>query len=315
MPHRLPARRARWLLLSAWMAACEPPAGAPGEGDPAAAPAADGSKPAAADPADKCARVSLDGLDGRWIEVKGRQGNYTHRFLVSRTGEAAELFVVLGGFTKKRLQGEKRSGDWRFTEQLDEAGMAAWQRGERSRVRLFVEPWAQQCSLRVTEVEVVPKPDGGEGEKPKGTFTEYLPFPDDVTFSFRPCDGPAFLGKAAADAALQAKQLAAGGAAPGHPLGEAIPVGVVTDAAADGDPACTYDMDLYFDDRPAKDKAGAPRGPVAAAPAAGGKRAWVVPDWYAPYSGNHHFELYRHRTCAGGPRELIDVRCIEAVLE
>jgi hypothetical protein len=41
----------------------------------------------------------------------------------------------------------------------------------------------------------------------------------------------------------------------------------------------------------------------------------VVPDWYAPYSGNHHFELYRHRSCGGGPRELIDVRCIEAVLE
>ena len=46
----------------------------------------------------------------------------------------------------------------------------------------------------------------------------------------------------------------------------------------------------------------------------GGFRHWYVADWYAPYSGNHHFQVYRYRTCPGEERTLLGVDCLEAAL-
>ena len=270
------------------------------------------SAPAAA-PADDA--FALEKLDGKWIRIDGSRGDHTHRFAWHRDGGETELWLTNGGFTKRRMTGELRSADWRFTEVLSEAEDARWKRGDRSRARLFIKPKPASGGLQVTEVEVSWK-DGKESEKPKGTFQEYVPFPESTPFSFRPCDGPLFLGKAATDPAEATRQLKEeGGAFPGHALGPAIPVGIHLDAAMDGAESCTFDMDLYFDDRPAEDGAGAVQKSVPAGAVVDGKRAWVVPEWYAPYSGNHHLQIYRYRTCDGGARELLGVQCIEAVLE
>jgi len=271
-----------------------------------------GGEPAAEAPSGD-PRFQLDKLDGRWI-LYDQRANQKFRFEWHREGDKTELWYTNGGFTKRRMAGELRASDWRFTEVLSAADEDKWKAGNRSRARLFVVPRPEAGALRVTEVAVEMK-GGKESEKAKGKFKEFVPFPDGQPFTFRPCDGPLFLGDAARSAAAADKQVAEeGGPFPGHALGEAIPVGVHTDAAADGDAACTFDMDLYFDDRPAEGKDGAKMTAVAAGEVTDGRRAWVVPAWYAPYSGNHHFQMYRYRTC-GGERELVGVQCIEAVLE
>jgi hypothetical protein len=257
---------------------------------------------------DKCPNVSMDGLFGQWIMVDGDRGDHTHRFEVNQDGPA--LWLIDGGFTRRTLIGKKRQKDYVFTEVPEGRRKAAVEAGDEGLVRLYVEPWKQKCSLRVTTVEVRNK-EGKESEKPAPGFKEYLPFPDNVAFNFRPCDGPLFLGKAAQDRATADKQLATnGGPDPAHALGESIPVGAWSVAAQDGDAACTYDMDLFFDDRPVKDKQAVPAGAVE-----GEHRPWRVDAWSAPYSGNHHFEVWRYKTCAGGERTLIDSRCLEAVLQ
>ena len=258
---------------------------------------------------------ALDKLDGQWIRIDGKRGDHTHRFEWHRSGSDTELWYTNGGFTKRRMKGELRKSDWRFTEVLSEADEAKWKSGARGKARLFVKPKPASGGLQITEV-VVEFKGGKESEKAKGSFQEYVPFPESTPFTFRPCDGPLFLGEAAKSPAEAAKQVKEdGGPFPGHALGKAIPVGIHLDAAADGDAACTFDMDLYFDDRAAEDEGGAVQKAVPAGAVADGKRPWVVAGWYAPYSGNHHFQIYRYRTCGGGERELLGVQCIEAVLE
>jgi hypothetical protein len=258
---------------------------------------------------------ALDKIDGQWIRIDGKRGDHTHRFEFHRAGTTTELWYTNGGFTKRRMTGELRKTDWRFTEDLSRLDEAKWKSGDRGKARLYVKPKPASGGLQITEV-VVELKNGKESEKPKGGFQEYVPFPESTPFTFRPCDGPLFLGPAASDPAEAARQIdEEGGPFPGHALGKAIPVGVFTDVEADGDPACTYDMDLYFDDRPATDEAGTVLAAVPAAPVSDGRRSWVVPGWYAPFSGNHHFQVYRYRTCAGAERTLVGVQCLEAVLE
>jgi hypothetical protein len=266
--------------------------------------------PAAADDS-----FDLSKLDGQWIRIDGKRGDHTHRFQFHRAGDNTELWFTNGGFTKRRMKGELRKTDWRFTELLSEAEEAKWKSGARGKARLFVKPQPSTGGLQVTEV-VVNHADGKESEKPKGGFQEYVPFPESTNFTFRPCDGPLFLGEAAKNPEVAKKQVKEGGGPfPGHALGKSIPVGVHLDAAADGEGTCSYDMDLYFDDRPAQDEGGTVLVKVPAGEVVDGKRPWLVGGWYAPYSGNHHFQMYRYRTCPSGPRELIAVQCIEAVLE
>jgi len=266
-------------------------------------------------PSEQGDAFALNKLDGKWIRIDGKRGDHTHRFQWHREGDETELWYTNGGFTKRRMEGELRKSDWRFTERLSEAESAKWKSGARSKARLFVKPKPSSGGLQVTEVTVSWK-DGKESEKPKGSFQEYVPFPEDTGFTFRPCDGALFLGPAATSAAEAAKQLAEeGGPFPGHALGASIPVGIHMDAAADGDPACRFDMDLYFDDRPAEGEGGVAQMKLPAGEVVEGKRPWVVPGWYAPYSGNHHLQVYRYRTCDGGDRVLLGVQCIEAVLQ
>ncbi|MFM2246501.1 MAG: hypothetical protein RL071_2575 [Pseudomonadota bacterium] len=273
--------------------------------------------PAAAE--DKCPRVTMD-LEGQWLRVNGNAGDPKHRFEVQKKGADTVIWYVGGAFTKKELRGERRDTDWRFTQAVSGAQEEAFKKGELELTRVFVEPQKKLCALRVSVGTV--KWDAAankERETIAPGFQEFLPMPEGGTFTFRPCDGTLFFAKAAADWTVAEAELKNGGAVFNTALGEALSVGAWTDAAADGDAACTYDMDLYFDDKPAKDKENKARGPAAAGAVvstpAGDKRPWTVPDWFAPWSGNHHFEVYRYRSCAGGPRELLGVSCSEAVLQ
>lgn len=263
---------------------------------------------------EKCPKIHMDRMAGQWIKVQGKAADHTYRFELSAQGTAEPvqkytMWYTGGGFTKRVLEGVRRDSDFKFTEVPSGKRKADFEAGEQAIVRLYVEPKLDKCALRVSELEVTMK-EGKEVERPKPGFVEYLPFPEGQPFTFRPCDGELFLAKAAKDKAVADKQLAElGGPDPATMLGEAIPVGTWSPVAEDGDPACTYDMDLYFDDRPVKDKqalpAGAPQGDF---------RPWYIEAWSAPYSGNHHFQIFRYRTCEGGERELIGVSCLEAVL-
>ena len=189
--------------------------------------------PADAAPAAADDGFALDKLDGQWIRIDGNRGDHTHRFAFHRSGGATELWYTNGGFTKRRLAGELRKSDWKFTEVLDADEEARWKQGTRDKARLYVKPKPASGGLQITEVVVQSKGDG-ESEKPKGGFQEYVPFPEATPFTFRPCDGPLFLGPAASDPAEAAKQVKEeGGPFPGHALGKAF--AAFTDAAADGD--------------------------------------------------------------------------------
>jgi len=71
-----------------------------------------------------------------------------------------------------------------------------------------------------------------------------------------------------------------GTADPGHQLDEKLPVGMFAQASADGPDSCTYDIHLYFDDVPVKDRQKVPAGDVK-----DGWRHWYVADWYSPLLG------------------------------
>ena len=261
-------------------------------------------------PPDNCPKISLDGLAGQWIRVQGASGDPKYRFEISIDGDAYTMWNVGGGFGSTRLIGDKRTGDIRFTEVGDHEVMEAFQEGVRGLQRIYVEPIKKRCALRVTEVELrVNK--GKKGELPRGAPVEYLEFPSSIPFNFRPCDETLFLGDAAqTHSKAVAEKRKFKGANPSHGLSEAIRVGTWSRADEDGPSSCAYDMDLSFDGRPDEKRTRIPAGDVS-----NGVRHWYVADWYAPYSGNHFFEIYRYRQCAGADRELIAVSCLEAILE
>jgi len=267
-------------------------------GEEAAAPAAE----------DPCPEISADGYANDWIKVAGSTANHNYRIRIFEDAGAWKAWYVGGFFTKMHMDGALRSNDLQLTEVPDEKGAVRYAAGEKELTRLYFSPNKTKCAMRVMEVKVS-EVDGKEVEKQVGSYIEYLQFPEGgPEFTYRPPDEALFLGAAAKSLKTAQKELdTLGQPNPGVPFGEAVPVGMWSDAAADGDASCTYDFDLYFDDRIVEDKQKLPAGAVS-----GSKRHWQV-DAYAPYSGNHHFEFYRYRTC-GGERELIAVAGNVAVL-
>jgi hypothetical protein len=249
----------------------------------------------------------MDTLDGKWLKYEG-SAIKEYRFAIDSSGDTRELWYTAGSFLKRRLRGERRSTDYVFTEVLTGEREKRYLAGALPAVRLYVEPRPSDCSLRVSELEVQWK-DNQEVERPKGSYSTYIEYPSSgPDLPFRYCDHALFIGEAATDRAVADAQLAESGAAqPGAALGDALPLGAWTPAL--GEAGCTYEARLYFDDQPARDAAGAFRPAV---PVSG--EHWLVEDWYAPYSGNHQFEVYQYKTCSGGGPELIGVACLEAVL-
>ncbi len=257
--------------------------------------------------ADPCPDISLEGLPGQYLKWSGT-ADHTRRIEIRNDGGTWEGWFVDGGFTKKRMSGTQRTDDVAFTEVLSDADEARFQSGARDKTRLYFQPFKKKCTIRVVQAKVK-MTDGQETEQQQGAgFQEYVALPEQYTFTFRPADETLFLGRAASDEKIAAAQLARSGTAePATDLGEAIPVGLWTDAAADGADDCTYSMDLFFDDQPVEGKTDVPVTTVK-----NGRRHWYA-EWFAPYSGNHIFEMYRYKTC-GGSKDLIAVAAIEAIL-
>lgn len=255
---------------------------------------------------------TMSTVAGDYLLVAGGAPDHTRRFRIMDDGGRYTMWYTGGGFGARVMAGEKRDHDIQFTEVPDDRKKAAYEAGTEPLIRVYVEPRLEKCALRTSILDVYSS-GGKQVEKAAGKtgFLEYVRFPENQEIAWQPCDGPAFLYDAAKDPKVAARQLEdLGTPKPDHMLGEAIPVAAWTDAAADGDPSCSFDMDLYFDDLPVQEGGKAlPAGDVV-----DGQRHWLVPAWKAPYSGNHHFSIYRYRTCGGGERELIGVSCLEAVL-
>lgn len=250
----------------------------------------------------QCRNVHLDHLDTDWVSVQGSVANPKIRLRVLKTAEGVyEAFWVDGSFTRRRMAGKRREKDVKLVEVLTPEKQAS---GDTSLVSVSLRPRPQSCSVRAT----IGRTDEGV-DVVMGTAIELVPFPlvEGVTFSYAPADEPLFLGDAAKSRAVRDRQVAAGGPTSDIALGT-IPVGTWSSVEADGDPACTYDMDLYFDDQLVTNLSPMPAGEVA-----DGHRHWFHA-WDAPFSGNHHFEMVRHRTCAEGARELIAIAGIDAIL-
>lgn len=260
---------------------------------------------------DKCPHVDMERMEGRWIKVRGEAPDHTVRLQVLKNPEGRlEAWFVNGDFNKRRMTVERRTDDFLLDEVLPADRQARYAAGQDTKLRIYLQPWKQRCSIRAVEARVA-MVDGKEKEQQTGGagYQEYLQMPEKYAFTYRPCDEPLFLADAATSWAKASAELSgAGAAATTASLGEKLPVAAFSDAAADGDAACTFTFDAYFDDQAVADKANQPAGEVV-----DGKRRWGL-EWFAPYSGNHMFELYRYRQCGGGERELIAVACNNAVL-
>jgi len=253
---------------------------------------------------EQCKNVFLDKLDADWIAMRGPTPDPKTRIRIFKDGDDYGAYFINGFFQRIVLKGETRDEDVQFTEVPTGAKAKRFEKGKVDVVRAYVTPKLKDCALKTVVGKVNSK--GKEAISPKGF--DFMAFPkQDVTFTFEPSDRTLFVGKAAKNRAVAEKQIADNKqASPEHELGT-VPVGLFSKAEEDGAEGCTFDMDLYFDDMSVAELAAVPAGEVK-----DGYRHWYV-DWEAPYSGNHHFEMYRYKTC-DGKRERIDIADLEAVL-
>ncbi len=276
--------------------------------------ACDGKEPPPP-PEDPCPRIDAQKLAGDWIKVVGTKADHRSRMRIGGTPEAYEMILVPGNFNRVRLKGRVEGETVEFEQVITPEEESEFLSGQRIRNRISIRPTKAKCALRV-RTDMLSVRNGAEQTR-TGSLEEYMPFPEEVTFTFDPPDGPLFMDDAARSRkAMEAQIKERGGPDPEGGHSTAIPVGAFVPADQDGEPSCTYDFDLYFDDQPYKGEAGDPsagRG-LAAGEVRDGFRHWFVPAWYAPYSGNHHFEMWRYRTCSGGQRERIAVQALDAVL-
>lgn len=261
----------------------------------------------APDVPEQCRNVHVDRLEGDWIAVKGQQADPKTRVRIRKGSDGDyEAWFVGGFFQRRTLVGVKRGEDVQFTEVPDARKKRAVEAGEETLVRMYLKPELKACAVKA----FVGTLDSKGREQIPPTGFEFVTFPrqEGVTFAFQPPTAQLFLGEAAVDRKKAEAQLAElGGPEVSHEMGQ-VPVGMWSSVEADGHPDCVYDMDLYFDDQRLEDQVRLPAGEVK-----DGMRHWFH-TFEAPYSGNHHFELHRFRTCPGAERQLVEVASIEAVL-
>lgn len=249
----------------------------------------------------KCPSVHLDRMNVDWITAAGDPKT---RLRIVREGSDYTAYWVGGYFHHMALKGQRREQDVRFEEVPSGSRKAGVEAGTTPKTVLYVQPSYKDCALHVFKAQVA---KGKEQAEPRPQ--EYLPFPDQgVVFSYEPATDVLFAGDAAKDKKKADAELAELGMAKADVPSGKVPVAVWSDAAADGDASCTYDMDLFFDDQMVADPVKVPAGEVK-----DGVRHWFY-EWDAPYGGNHHFQVYRYRTCADGPRERIGIGALEAIL-
>ena len=266
--------------------------------------ACDGATEEAPPAEDKCPEIGMDQLAGDWIKVQGSSGDHKTRLRTFEEDGGWHAWYVDGGWRKKVMAGELRAEDLKLTEVPDDTKKAAFEGGSDTLTRLYFQPYKKKCAVRVVEVRVS-MTDGDEKEQQVGVgYTEYLPFPDGPQFTYRPCDDDMFIDDAAKDWKVAKKQIEGNGINPVGALGESVPVAAFTDPLPT---ECTYTFDQFFDDQPVDG------GQGVEAKLVGDKIHWYA-EWYAPYSGNHHFEIHRYAEC-DGDKKLLGVSCLEGILD
>lgn len=257
--------------------------------------------------AEKCPRVSHDAakMTGDWILAAG---NPKTRMRLLRDGDRTLMWYVDPSFSNHKLElvGTARDKDWRFDEVPVGRRKITVDAGGEPLKRVYLQPRLKSCAMEVFTGTVDDKGREVLPPRPK----EFLQWPEgqNVVFSFAPHRELLFVGEAAADKAKADAQIAATGSPAFEAAMGKVPVGFWSDAAADGDAACTFTFDAYFDDMPVEGAGEQPAGEVV-----DGKRHWTY-TFDAQFSGNHGFELHRYRACAGGPRELIAVSGADVAL-
>ena len=253
----------------------------------------------------KCPRVHMDKMTGDWLLSTG---NPKTRMRLVVEGDKTLLWYIDPSFSNHKLElvGTKRDKDWQFDELPRGARTKLVETGGEAKKRLYLQPKMTSCAVEVYAGTV--NAEGKETMPPKAK--EFLQWPDGSPqqFSFAPHDETLFLGEAATDKTKADKQLKDQGA-PGIEveMGSVV-VGVWTDVSSDGDAACSYTYDAYFDDQLVE---GATE--QSAADVNGETRHWTH-TFEAPYSGNHRFELHRFRQCDDGARERIAVAGTDAAM-
>ncbi|MCO4746026.1 MAG: hypothetical protein KC912_14620 [Proteobacteria bacterium] len=251
--------------------------------------------------AEKCPSVHLDRMNIDWISATGDPKT---RLRIDKTGDSYTAYWVGGYFHHMKLVGTRRDEDVRFVEEASGTRKAGVDAGTTPRTILYVEPSFKTCSLHIYKAQ---ESGGKENAEPRPN--EFLPFPDQgVTFSYLPSTDVLFVGDSAKSKKKADAELEELGQAKADVVSGKVPAAIWSDAAADGDAACTYDMDLYFDDQLVPELTKLPAGEVA-----DGVRPWFH-EWDLPYGGNHHLQIYRYRTCGGGERERIGIGALEAIL-
>lgn len=252
----------------------------------------------------KCPRVHIDRMAGDWLLATG---DVKSRMQLHETDAGYTLYYV-SGFSKFELACTKRESDLQCTEVPRLQRAAQIEAGHMDAKRFYLRPELRSCSVKVDEGTV--GADGSEIVNPPTRAREFLEMPADAgTFTYRAWDDNLFLGAAARSETTAKAQVAETGGPKADIEGShAIPVGMWSDAAADGSSGCTFDFDVFFDGQPVDGGTHLAAGEVS-----GGRRHWFY-EWDANWSFNHSFEMYRYKTCGGGERELIGVAGIEAVL-
>jgi hypothetical protein len=253
----------------------------------------------------KCPKVHLDKMAGDWLQVTSGTMEPGTRARFTPTGQAYEMLLVNGGFTKHRLQGTRQKKDIKFLEVPGPEKQKRFDDGHTDLKVVYVKPDVRTCTLKF-ETGYVNK-DGKETIKP-GSAKKWLPWPAEIqeTYSWQPKTGDLFLGESAKDRERADKEREENQGPLFQYAETPVPTGIFTASSADGSEDCSYDMDVFLDDKRLQEKV--PAGEVA-----DGYRHWYF-EFDADWEGNVHFELQRYRTCAGGSRELIGVAALEAVL-
>lgn len=255
--------------------------------------------------AEKCPQVHLDRMEGDWVLTKGAAADPKTRLRLVKEGEGYVAYFVDGFYTKYALEVKVRDDDAMLTEQPVGRRKGLVDAGEAALVRLYLTPKYETCSMHVNKGTFSPSNDK-EDVSPK--TIEFVPFPPmEEKLSYHPADGDLFLDDAAKDKKKADKQLEELMMPKAETEAVPLTVGTWTDAASDGDAGCTFDFDLYLNDRLQSANV-----QIAAGPVEDGFRHWVHEWEPANYEGNDHIEMARYRTC-GGPRTLIGVSAIEAV--
>lgn len=261
-------------------------------------------------PPDPCLGFfDIDAPEGDWMWARGSASSpepdvhYRLRFV--RQGDAVKAWYV-HDLDRYELTGTRRETDWLFTSApLIPADQAeAFKTGNADPdARYDVYAYLsidKQCHVEWTDGYHTYL-EGAEAEKTDGMGRKLLaPVGEQTVFSYRPCTEQ--LGATEGDTSLRAfKRMI--DAETGAPIlsGDAANLVVWTDAAADGDPACTYSFDYFWDGLIKDEK-------VESAKVVGDQRKWDH-RISLQFLGSHDVTFERYRTCDGGEPEYIGTSC------